>query len=88
MIEAQAKGLPCISFNCKHGPSEIIDDGVNGLLVAPENTNELGEKMLQLINDEDLRRSFSANSHKDLYRFEVAKVVNEWVTLLESLSKE
>ena len=35
LMEAQAKGLPCVAFNCKEGPAEIIDDGVNGFLVEP-----------------------------------------------------
>ena len=88
LIEAQAKGLPCISFNCKCGPSEIIDDGVNGLLVSPENTEEFAEKLLLLMQNEELRRSFSANAQKDLYRFDSEKVVGEWIALFDSLSKE
>ena len=37
MIEAQSFGLPIISFDYETGPSEIIDDNINGILV--ENGN-------------------------------------------------
>ena len=32
-LEAQACGLPCISFNCETGPSDIINNGENGYLI-------------------------------------------------------
>ena len=33
LIEAMATGTACISTNCKFGPSELINDGENGLLI-------------------------------------------------------
>ena len=85
LIEAQAKGLPCISFNCKHGPSEIITDGVNGFLVEPGDLNGFADKLLKLITDYELRKTFSDNAQKDLYRFDVDYVVDQWVEMLESI---
>lgn len=85
LLEAQAVGLPCISFDCKEGPSEIIDDGVNGFLVEPLNSDLLAEKMSALMKDEDLRKKFSEKSTKDLYRFERKQIIDKWDTLLNEI---
>lgn len=85
LLEAQSKGLPCISFSCPQGPVEIIDDGVNGLLVPTYNTEVFAEKLLMLMQDADMRQSFSEKSQKDLYRFEPSTVVAQWVELFDSI---
>lgn len=85
LLEAQAKGLPCVSFSCPQGPVELIDDGVNGLLVPPGNTEVFAEKLLMLMQDTTMRQSFSENSQKDLYRFEPSTVVEQWVALIDSI---
>ncbi|MBR1733628.1 MAG: glycosyltransferase family 4 protein [Alloprevotella sp.] len=43
-LEAGAMGLPCLVTRIK-GSSEIVVDGVNGLVVPPRSTEELAEKM-------------------------------------------
>ena len=88
LLEAQAAGLPCVSFDCKEGPREIIDNGINGFLVREGDTNELSERILLLIKNTALRRSFSKNSQKDLYRFTPEKILKEWNTVLEEISRD
>lgn len=85
LIEAQAKGLPCVSFNCKQGPGQIIEDGVNGFLVEPNNVKEFSEKLLYLISDEELRKNFSANSAKALDKYNYKNLIDEWDVLLKTL---
>lgn len=82
LLEAQAKGLPCISFNCKEGPAEIIDDGVNGFLVNEEDVEALAEKMKILMNSRELRVNFAKKAQKDLQRFALESVLDSWEMLL------
>lgn len=44
---------------------EVIDDGVNGLLVQENNSSELAEALCQLAKDESLRESLARNARRD-----------------------
>lgn len=57
LIESMAAGLACISFDCSAGPSDIITNGENGILVENDNVNELTKQMQYLIdNDKEIER--------------------------------
>lgn len=43
LLESIALGTPIISYNCPSGPSEIIQDGINGFLVDHLNINALSD---------------------------------------------
>lgn len=47
-------GLPCISTKCECGPSELIDDGKSGFLVQIGNIDQMAEKIIALIENENL----------------------------------
>jgi L-malate glycosyltransferase len=47
-----------------NGTVEIISDGVNGLLIAPENAKEIEEKTELLINDCHLRNKLAEEAYK------------------------
>ena len=55
LIEAQACGLPVVSFDCPFGPSEIIKNN-SGFLVEPGDCGMFAEKIILLAKDEDLRK--------------------------------
>lgn len=50
LLEAMARGIPCIASNVG-GTPEIIEHGVNGILFNPENLEELATSMNELISD-------------------------------------
>ena len=50
-----AIGLPCISTDCPTGPSDIIEDGKNGILVPTGDKNRLEQALENLIEQNELR---------------------------------
>ncbi len=51
LIEAMACGCACVSTDCDYGPSELITDGENGLLVPVGDIEALANAMERIAND-------------------------------------
>lgn len=85
LTEAATSGLPSVAFNCPYGPSEIINDGENGILVEPENTEKLATALLTLMDDEELRYQMGRNAHDSARRFSTDIIIPQWVDLIENL---
>ena len=56
LLEAMATGLPCVTTELGTGTSFVVQDGVTGFVVAPENPNVLGEAIGRLLGDVNLRK--------------------------------
>jgi len=54
IIEAMAVGKPVIATNMG-GPLEIIEDGINGVLIKPNEPAILAEKIIELLKDDNKR---------------------------------
>lgn len=86
LLEAQAMGLPCVSFDCKEGPSEIIINNVNGFLVENGNVAALAEKMKEIMCNDEIRKTFSENAHMNLKRFNIDTILEKWEMLFKRIS--
>ena len=78
MCEAMACGLPVIAINVG-GIPEFVKNGINGMLVLPENPKALRKAVKQLLEDEQLYNMLSGNgakyvkenlSHNEIYKKE------------------
>lgn len=61
LMEAMAMEIPCVSTTIA-GIPELIRSGVDGLLVAPADENQLAEALARLIDDPELRRRMGASA--------------------------
>lgn len=82
LCEAMACGLPVISFDCPSGPADIIENGVDGLLVPPEDVKALADAMAALAGDPERRRALGAAATAVADRFSVERIATEWERVL------
>lgn len=85
LVESMANSVPAVSFDCPTGPREIIDDGVNGFLIEDGNIEDLAEKICTLIENRELRKSFSEKSCAVIEKFSKEKIYKQWLELINSL---
>jgi GalNAc-alpha-(1->4)-GalNAc-alpha-(1->3)-diNAcBac-PP-undecaprenol alpha-1,4-N-acetyl-D-galactosaminyltransferase len=89
LAEAMAHGCASIAFDCKTGPSEMINDGVNGYLIEANNIELLSQRIESLINNKDIRKKFSEESLKIKEKLELNKITTIWEAyILETINKK
>jgi glycosyltransferase involved in cell wall biosynthesis len=77
LLEAMRGKVPIIATNVG-GVSEIIEDQVNGLLTEKENVEEIVNRLLLLIGNEELRMNLADKGRNDfLERFTIDKTVEQ-----------
>lgn len=87
ILESMALGTPVISFNCPSGPSEIIQNGENGILVPANDLNALEKAMIDLMSNPELRSKISENGKKVIDTFSTEKVMSQWESLFNKVRK-
>ena len=88
LIEAMAFGCAVMSFDCPYGPGEIIDDGVNGILIENQNKEKLKEAIEKLIEDENLREKLGKNALQVREKYSIDKIAKEWEGIIKEAVKE
>ncbi|GAA0475053.1 glycosyltransferase family 4 protein [Streptomyces sp. NPDC046215] len=86
IVEAMRCGLPVVSTDCPHGPGEIIDNGVDGLLVPTGKVDAIAAGLLKLINDDDLRKTMGERALANSARFDPAQVAGRYERLFTDLT--
>lgn len=85
LLEAQAAGLPIVSFQCKCGPKDIVGPGVTGFLVPEGDTDTFASKLKELMDDEKLRQRMGAAAFEASNRFDLEIIMQKWVDLFQRL---
>ena len=82
VIEAMALGLPVVSTNVG-GMPYLIEDGITGLLVPPNNSEAMTKAIEKLISNPALAAKISLNARKQVEAFDWDIVKHQWLKLLK-----
>lgn len=82
LIEAQSNGIPIVSYDCPHGPSEIITHNVDGLLVENQNIQALSDAINIMLSSFETRERFSKAALKGAERFSNETILSKWKAIL------
>ena len=86
LVEALQMGVPCVSFDIKIGPSEIIANHKNGILVDPFDCEQMVQEIDQLIENPQKLEGLAANTKAGFERFQTDRIIEKWKSILEKLS--
>lgn len=85
LVEAQNFGLPIISVDCKCGPKEIINDGIDGFLIANGDNSGFVNKVSQLMKNDKMRIDFGKMAKVNSIKFSEEKIMHQWISLFEGI---
>jgi len=87
LIEAMSYGVPCVSFDCPHGPSEIISNNIDGILVPNNDITQLKKSLIKLMSNDNLRKQMGEQAFKNSKRFLPSQIAPEWDKLYNKIKK-
>lgn len=75
LVESISLGTPIVSFDCKSGPREIIQDGINGYLVDYLNIQDLKSKLELALSIQWDNKSIIQTGQK----YKIEPIVNNYI---------
>jgi glycosyltransferase involved in cell wall biosynthesis len=85
LLEAQAAGLPIVSFACKCGPKDVVEEGGDGFLVEEGDVDALADRLVLLMKDEALRKQMGAVAYARSERYLEERIMKQWMDLFDDV---
>jgi N-acetylgalactosamine-N,N'-diacetylbacillosaminyl-diphospho-undecaprenol 4-alpha-N-acetylgalactosaminyltransferase len=83
LLESLACGTPVVAFDCYTGPSEIIKDRSNGLLIDDQNVEKFTEGLNLMYTDKTLYETCRKNAEESIDQFSIETIGSEWMRFLK-----
>lgn len=86
LAEAMAAGMGCVAFDCDWGPSDLIENGVNGLLVPTGDSIGLSQAISNLLDAPKRHKALGLNARKNSEKYALGTILGQWDQAIESAS--
>ena len=80
--EALSCGVPAIAAECSRGIRELMRDGLDGVVIPPDDTEALTAEMGRLMSDKAERERLASHAPDIVNRFSLDKVIDQWEDLM------
>ncbi len=87
LVEAMQYGCVPFAFRSYGALTDIIDDGVNGVVVMPFDEQEYAEKILFLIQNPIKLKEMSKSAIEKAKEFEISNIVDKWMNLFNEVEQ-
>lgn len=87
LTEAMARGCAVIACDFNGRQSEIIEDGLTGLLCETQNVNLLASKLIEVIKNDELRNTLQSNACKGLDQLHVSNISEKLEEIISNVIK-
>lgn len=85
LLESKAFGIPSVSFSCKCGPKDVIEDGKDGILVPEGNVQEFARALAKLMSDNALLQEMGRNALSSSKKWDFNTIMPQWLELFENI---
>lgn len=85
LIEAQSYGLPCIAYDCAQGAKEIIEDGVNGILIRDYSRERMVNECKKMMREYEYRKKIGENGRKSVNKYSCECVEKQWFDFIDNI---
>lgn len=83
LLEAMELGIPCVCFDCRTGPREILSNNEDGFLIDMYDLDSFSKALEKLIENDTIRYEFGKNAKKNVLRYCKENILHKWKELLE-----
>lgn len=87
LIEAQECGLPVVSFDCKEGPNQIIENKKNGYLVNLGDIDCFADKVMDVATNQERWNLFSKEAKKYADNYSEERIIKLWMDLFDKIQR-
>lgn len=85
LTEGMSHGCIPVCFDSYESCHDIIDNGINGIIVEPFDTTEMAARVCDIASDKEKFDTMAINAAKKVEKFDIKNIVNKWESILSQL---
>jgi poly(glycerol-phosphate) alpha-glucosyltransferase len=88
LMEALGNGMVGVTYDVNYGPNELVIDSENGYVVPFNSIEQLAEKFVELLLNDELLQAMSTRAYELSERYSERNVWKAWRALLDDAAEK